>query len=127
MVSFDIELLFTNIPLQETIDLCVENLFQDGTHIDNLSKGSFCELLTRTMSKLLILFDWEFYRQHDGVAVGSPLGPTLANVFLYYYVKIWLQSCRSEFKHVIYRRYVNDTLMIRFFARNITSKKSEII
>ena len=29
MVSFDIESLFTNIPLQETIDLCVENLFQD--------------------------------------------------------------------------------------------------
>ena len=29
MASFDIESLFTNIPLQETIDLCVENLFQD--------------------------------------------------------------------------------------------------
>ena len=29
IASFDIELLFTNIPLQETIDLCVENLFQD--------------------------------------------------------------------------------------------------
>ena len=41
MISFDIESLFTNIPLQETIDLCVENLFKDRTHVDNLSKDSF--------------------------------------------------------------------------------------
>ena len=52
--SFDKESLFTNIPLQETIDFCVENLFQDRTHVDNLSKDSFRELLTRTMSESLI-------------------------------------------------------------------------
>ena len=40
MTSFDIESLFTNIPMQETIDLCVENLFKDKTHVDNLSKDS---------------------------------------------------------------------------------------
>ena len=112
MASFDIESLFTNIPLQETIDLCVENLFQDRTHVDNLSKDSFRELLTRTMSESLILFDQEFYKQHDGVAMGSPLGPTLANVFLCYHEKIWLQNCPSEFKPVIYRRYVDDTFLL---------------
>ena len=37
MASFDIESLFTKIPLQETIDLCVENYFKDRTHVDNLS------------------------------------------------------------------------------------------
>ena len=45
MASFDIESLFTNISLQETIDLCVENLFKDRTPVDNLLKDSFCELL----------------------------------------------------------------------------------
>ena len=93
MASFDIESLFTNIPLQETIDLCVENLFQDRTHVDNLSKDSFRELLTSTMPKSLILFDQEFYKQHDGVAMGSLLGPTLANAFFCYHEKIWLQNC----------------------------------
>ena len=34
MVSFDIESLFTNIPLQETINHCVENLFKDRTHLE---------------------------------------------------------------------------------------------
>ena len=109
MASFDIESLFTNIPLQETIDLCVENLFQDRTHVDNLSKDSFLELLTSTMSESLILFDQQFYKQHHGVAMGSPLGPT---VFLCYHEKIWLQNCLSEFKPVIYRRYVDNAFLL---------------
>ena len=121
MASFDIKSLFTNIPLQETINLCVENLFQDRTHVDNLSKDSFRELLTRTMSESLILFDQEFYKQHDGVAIGSRLGPTLANVFLYYHEKIWLQNCPSEFKPVIYRKYVDDTFL-RFRSKHHIEK-----
>ena len=112
MTSFDIESLFINIPLQETIDLFVENLFQDRTHVDNLSRDSFRELLTTTKSESLILFDQEFYKQHDGVAMGSPLAPTLANVFICYHEKIWLQNCPSEFKPVIYRRYVDYTFLI---------------
>ena len=112
MASFDIESLFTNILFQETIDLCVENLFQDRTYVDNLSKYFYRELLTKTMSESLILFDQELYKQHDGVAMGSPLGPTLANVFLCYHENIWLQNCPSEFKTIIYRRYVDDTFLL---------------
>ena len=61
ITSFDIESPFTNIHLQEKIDLRVENLSQDGTHVDNLSKHSFRELLTKTLSESLILFDQQFY------------------------------------------------------------------
>ena len=111
MASFDIESLFTDIPLQETIDVWVENLFQDRAHVD-LLKDSFCELLTRTMSESLILFDQQFYEQHHGVAMGSPIGTTLANVFLCYHEKIWLQNCPSEFKPVIYRKYVDHTFLL---------------
>ena len=64
------------------------------------------------MSESLILFDQELYKQHDGAAMGSPFGPTLANVFLCYHEKIWLQNCPSEFKPVIYRRYVDDTFLL---------------
>ena len=82
MASFDVKSLFTNIPLQETIDLCVEKLFEDKNYIDGLSKDSFREMLTVTMTESFVLFDSENYKQHDGVAMGSPLGPTFANIFL---------------------------------------------
>ena len=86
MASFDVESLFTNIPLlQETIDLCVESLFKDRTHID---------------------------KQHYGVEMVSQLGLPLANIFLCYHEKILLQNCPSEFKPVIYGRYVGDTFLL---------------
>ena len=88
MASFDIESFFTNIPLQEKIDLRVEALFKDRTHVDNLSKDSSRELLTRSMSESFISFDQEFYKKHDRVAMGSPLVPTLANIFLCYHENI---------------------------------------
>ena len=66
------------------------NLFQDRTRVDNLSKDSFRELITTTMSQSLILFDQEICKQYDGLAMDSPLGPTLAKVFFCYHEKIWL-------------------------------------
>ena len=70
MASLDVESLFTNIPLKETIDLCVQKLFEDKTYIDGLSKDSFRETLTVTMNEPFVLFDNEYYKQHDGVANG---------------------------------------------------------
>ena len=60
MASSDTESLFTNIPFQDTIGLCLKNLFKGRTHVDNLLIDSFRELLTRTMSKSLTLFDQEY-------------------------------------------------------------------
>ena len=113
MASFDVEPLFTNISLQETIDLCVELFFNDKSNIDGFTITGFHELLTVTMSGLLVLVDGEYYKQIDGVAMGSPLGPTFANIFLSYYEQIWLKNCPYEFRSVIYKRYVYDTLLFR--------------
>ena len=96
MASLDVESLFTNIPLQETIDLCVELLFNYKPNIDGFNITGFYELLTVTMSESLVLFEGEYYKQIDGVAMSSPLGPTFANIFLSYQEQIW---------------YVDDTLL----------------
>ena len=40
--------------------------------------------------------------------MGSPLGPSLANAFLCFHEKIWLNDCPEYFKPVHYRRYVDD-------------------
>ena len=112
MASFDVESLFINIPLQETIDLCLEILFNDKPNIDDFIITNFHELLTVTMSESLFLFDGEYYKQIDGVAMDSPLGPTFANIFLSYHEHIWLKNCSCEFEPVIYKRYVDDTFLL---------------
>ena len=44
--------------------------------------------------------------------MGSPLAPTFANLFLCHHEKLWLDNCPSEFKPVLYRRYVDDTFLL---------------
>ena len=112
MAHFEVESLFTNIPLQETIDLCVQKLSEDKNYIDGLSKDAFREMLTITMTESFTLFDNEYYKQHDGVAIASPLGPTFANIFLSVHEILWLEKCPPEFRPVIYKRYVDDTFLL---------------
>ena len=42
----------------------------------------------------------------------SPLGPTLANLFMSFHEKAWLEQCPLEFKPVVYRRYVDDIFIL---------------
>ena len=64
------------------------------------------------MSQSLVLFDGEYYKQIDEVAMGTLLGLTFANIFLSYHEQIWLKNCPCEFKPVIYKRYVDDTFLL---------------
>ena len=82
MASFHAESLFTNIPLQETIDFCVDRLFNANPNIDNFTKTDFHELFTITLSESLVSFNNEYYKLIDGVAMDSPLGSAFANIFL---------------------------------------------
>ena len=57
ITSFDIESLFTIIPLLETIDLSVKRLFNDRLIINGFTISGFHDLLTVTMFESLVLFD----------------------------------------------------------------------
>ena len=50
-------------------------------------------MLNATMTASFILFDKEYYMQYDGVALGSPIGPTFASIFLCVHEILWLEKC----------------------------------
>ena len=53
--------------------------------------------------------------------MGSPLRPTLANIFLCHHEEIWINDCPKQFKPRYYRRYVDD-LFILFNDPNHVNK-----
>ena len=112
MASLDVEALFTNIPLDETIDICVELVFKDSDTAHGLNREEFHSLLSLATKESFILFDGSYYQQVDGVAMGSPLGPTFANIFLCYHETKWIDECPVEIKPVFYRRYVDDIFLL---------------
>ena len=98
MASLDVGSLFTNVPLDETIGICTQGLFENESTVCGLNKKEITEMLSLTTKESIILFDMEFYSQIDGVAMGNPLGPTLTNVVLCHHEKKWLNDCPNNFK-----------------------------
>ena len=61
--------------------------------------------------------------------MGSPLGPTLANIFLCHHEESWIKKCPMQFKPEYYNRYMDDTFLlfrsmdhIKKFFRYINSR-----
>ena len=125
--------LFTNVPLDETIKICTNELFDSEMTVSGLNKKEMFEMLSLTLKESIILFDNKYYRQIDGVAMGSPLGPTLANIFLCSHESNWLKDCPKDFKHVYYERYVDDIFVLfnkpeheQFFLEYVNKKHNNM-
>ena len=79
MASLDVDSVFTNMPLEKTIDICTNTLFENTETVEGLSEIKFKELLF-----LKKVFKSKLQKQVSGVAMG--LAPTQANVGLYFYL-----------------------------------------
>ena len=112
MASLDVDSLFTNIPLDETIDICIDSLYKDDENSPKIPKDVFHNLLTVATKELFFMFNNKLYKQIDGVAMGSPLGPALANIFMYSFENKWLKDCPHSLKPVFYRWYVDDIFVL---------------
>ena len=112
MASFDIESLYTNVPLQETTQIIVNNLENYDHDTLGLNRQQLSKLLNIATSESVFTFEEKLYSQIDGVSMGSCLGPAYANAFLCHHEVSWLNNCPVSFKPLYYRRYVDDTFLI---------------
>ena len=96
-----------NIALDESIDICVKKLFKTlDTLVKGISKNDFRDLLNLATKESFFTFNNKFYIELDGVAMGSPLGPIMANIFLSHHEENWLNKCPMKFKPRFCRRYL---------------------
>ena len=75
--SLDVYSLFTNIPLDETIDFCDNQLFENTDTVEGFIKLELKQLLCLATRESYFIFNGLLYKQTGGVAMGSPLGPSL--------------------------------------------------
>ena len=112
MGSLDVESLFTNIPLDETINIVTEKVFDKKVKVKGISKRDFKRLLEIATKGTVFFFNGKYYIQKDGVAMGSPLGPALANAFLAHHETVWLEECPLSYAPIFFRRYVDDIFVL---------------
>ena len=111
MVSFDITSLYTNIPLNETIDIIINHLYNGNIKPPSTREEDMRRLLVYAAKESHFLFDGKLYQQIDGVSMGSPLAPILAEIFLQDFEK----KHSSSFKNMgilYWKRYVDDTYVL---------------
>ena len=122
LVSYDVTSLFTNVPVDETIELLTTKAFENDwfnkTHNLSLTRAGLKQLLEIAAKNQLFQFNGHLYEQKDGVAMGSPLGPLMANSFLCNIEETLEHNNRLP---SFYKRYVDDTLAI---ANNIDAAES---
>lgn len=114
LASLDVESLFTNVPVRETINIILQNAYY---HPDlkppNMPATTMNELLLVCTSETPFRhINGDIYLQRDGVSMGSPLGPLFANFYMAQLENAVLEQLSPDEKPLLYCRYVDDIFLI---------------
>jgi hypothetical protein len=99
LVSCGVVSLFTKVPLEDTLQVLSQHL-----HKQTLN------LIRNVLTTTYFLYDGSFYDQKGGVAMGSPLAPVVANLYMEHFEH---QALSSAIKTPTrWYRYVDDTFVV---------------
>ena len=117
MLSLDVENLYTNVSIEKAIEAMRDKLEEnpdilipkEGTG-DAMTIDSLDRLVKLCLSYSIFSFNEAIFRQIKGLAMGSPLSPTLANLFMSVLEDRLIRSCPVQIGH--FWRYVDDCFVI---------------
>ena len=111
LASLDVESLFTNVPIDETIDIILAYTYDhDSLPPPKISRKILKQILEICTKKAPFRTpNGDLYLQTYGVAMGSPLGPTFANFYMGHLEEKVLNNLEKP--PYTYARYVDDIFM----------------
>ena len=105
-VSYDVDSLFTNIPLKETINHILDEIYDNKKLQPICNRLIFKRLLYKLTTDCTFQFNQKFYKQTDGCSMGGPLSVILSD--------IWMTKMENEIvipkQPKFYKRYVDDII-----------------
>ena len=79
--------------------------FSNENKISSFNKGNFKRILITVLHNNFLSFDGKSWKQIDGVAMGSLLGPSLSNTFYVLMNKYWWHICFISFTRSSWKIY----------------------
>ena len=112
LCSLDVESLFSNVPVRDTIEIIITAAYHHETlPPPNFPKEVLRDLLSICTTETPFSFLGKMYLQRDGVSMGSPLGPTFADFYMSA-LESQLLNQQLISNPVFYVRYVDDILAL---------------
>jgi hypothetical protein len=124
IASLDVESLFTNVPLETTVDVICQEAYNHPTMLPPpFDRALLRKLLIACTSKCPFThMDGSMYLQKDGVSMGSPLGVTFANFYMTHIENNILDNILTH-KPAVYCRYVDDCYVVTSTTESLTELK----
>ena len=111
LVFLNISNLFPSVPPQECLQLIRRILFK--SELPDYVTQELFDILNVTIQQNFFVFDDKFYQQNQGLAMGSPLSPFLADVFINHLEESQISQNDLFRKHIFkWYRYVDDIFAI---------------
>ena len=84
MVSFDVESLFTNVPIEGAVQAALQKMENDAGLADRttLTPVQIADLLNFVLRSTYFQYNGSIYEQRDGTAMGSPVSAVIANLYM---------------------------------------------
>ena len=112
MVSLDVISLFTAIPVQKAFDYIRKKLEGDNTLSSrtNIDIDDIISLLSYILSSNHFIFEGNTYKQIHGCAMGSPVSPIVANIYMESIEEMAINQTPALPK--VWKRFVDDSFSI---------------
>ena len=84
--SYDVSALFTSVPIDPALNIIKDLLDKDNTLKERtvMEVGDIILLLEFCLKNTYFSFQGQFYEQVEGAAMGSPVSPIVANLYMEY-------------------------------------------
>ena len=122
MITYDIKDLYINIPIEENLTITKQQLLKNN---DKYITKQIITILHTILKQNYFEFQETIYHPSKGIAMGSPISGTMAEIFLQHIENKHIKQLLDSKNIVFYTRYVDDIFII-FDTTRITPDEIQI-
>eukprot|EP00745_Piridium_sociabile_P015908 TRINITY_DN23717_c1_g1_i4.p1 TRINITY_DN23717_c1_g1~~TRINITY_DN23717_c1_g1_i4.p1 ORF type:complete len:920 (-),score=175.07 TRINITY_DN23717_c1_g1_i4:31-2790(-) len=111
LVTIDVVSLYTNIPQQDMVE-AIKDLMGCHPLPDCPPMNKTLNVVNHVLTNNFFNFEGQTYKQKSGTAMGTPMAPTVANIFMGRLEAKLLENSPVRIEEDVWKRFIDDILIL---------------